>query len=235
MPFLKYVRWSLGQNERWFVERRRAGSPEEVDAQWAGPTFRFAALMRGYSTLADTDAYTAAAAVEKALAGIEPHSPNPWLEAFGQVDSVGNSVDPYDDFVVSWSKVQHPISEPLFDRAVRLSRDYPLTCPLYNGQRHIHYVFVVSVCFWLHRLSTPEPFFLSVRKAGELAGRSHMGGSRVLDRALGEGLLIQVREETRQEARCFVFDEARVVALSREPSTEDVPVSSDEFGRKGYG
>jgi hypothetical protein len=235
LPLLEYVRYSLRQNRQWFLERRETGSAEDLDTQWAGPTFRFAAFMRGYSTLADADAYTAATAVERVLVGIEPHSPDPWLEAFGQTDSVGNSVDPYDDFIVSWSKVEHPITEPSFDRAVRLSSEYPLTCPLYNGRRHAHYVYLVSVCFWLHRLSAPEPFFLSVRKAGELAGRSHMGGSRILDRALGEGLLIQVREETRQEARCFFFDEARVVVRSSEYSADDVRAPRDQHERESYG
>lgn len=210
LPLERYVQWAIQQNAVW-LEKRADLEPVEGDRRgWAGPTFLFAAHMRSYSALARADARGAAMAVERVLEGLYPGSPHPWLSAFRDTDTVGNLLDPYDDFLASWEKVKHPLVEGDFIRAVRLADEFPLFCSQYQASRHTHYVLLVSVCLWLGRLSAPEPFFISVRKAGELVGKSHVAGSQLLKRMMQEGLISSVQEATRSEARSFVFNEDRV-------------------------
>ena len=226
-----YARWAIRENSKWLTERADRRGLDEKAPGWAGPTWRFAALMRGHSQLAGMDALSARNAVEALLAILHPDCPNPWVSAFGDTDTTGNILDPYDDFLTSWEKVEHPLFEADFERALRLAKTYPLASTRYREPRHAKYLHLVSVCFWLARLRAPEPFFMSVRTAADLLQQSHVGGSRSLLWAKREGLISCVREETRSEVWCFKFHETLVQIRPSEVQRERrTATSADPVG-----
>jgi hypothetical protein len=162
--------------------------------------------MKAHSEVTALAPWEVAETVDSVVCALYPRAENPWTEAFLDCDAAGNSVDPYDDFLAAWDRVEHPLPEGRFERAERLAETFPLRSTRHSKARDARYRSLVSLAYWLSRLSEPEPFFLPVRKVGE----NSMDGSRLIARAVQEGLLIPVKEAIGRQAACFTFNAERV-------------------------
>ncbi|MCP3963418.1 MAG: hypothetical protein GY719_36745 [bacterium] len=181
------------RNNRFFWRRyhgpdKRQGSPK----QYSSPCCLFTCLLKGRPEYQGLSGYEAVRLIESTF------GEDVWerLE-LPTHDIYDEALDPRDDVIDQWDKVKPADLEmPDIELAAELAEQYPLASSYYTSPHDRGYLRLLSFCYWLARTYRGEPFFLSYRSAGDHLGLSFKQAGRYVQRAIGDGLLIEQETKT---------------------------------------
>lgn len=99
-----------------------------------------------------------------------------------------DSQDCYAELLRCYPRVLVPAGQTRLEVAGQLAKTEPLPVdalryPTPRAQR------LVALCYWLHSLAFPKPWFLSCRSAARAVGGSHMAASSLLGTLVRDGVL----------------------------------------------
>ena len=105
----------------------------------------------------------------------------------------------WEDFLRAWGNVKLPFGETL-EKALSYVDNEPLPEGLEKfgyGPMALH---LIKVCSALQRLNTSEPFFLSVRKAGELINVHFTDAAKILKALVRDKIIEEVSKGSGNKA-----------------------------------
>jgi len=125
-----------------------------------------------------------------------------WHEIFSEVIGTKAFALTWADFKKSWVKVKYTV--PILEKCLTALPPPPDIDRLRDyGSQAKH---LLQICIALARHHAPEPFFLSCRKAAELAGLTHHESAKILGVFVDEGWLIVVTPHTTVRATRYLLN-----------------------------
>lgn len=110
----------------------------------------------------------------------------------------------WEDFVYGWKRVKWPKGIVL-GRAVQTAREDTENPPEAQDYEDSRTRLLVRVCWQLQRVHGGEPFYLSLRTAGEILDVSHTAAAKKLEMLMADGLLAIASAHTRRLATCYRY------------------------------
>jgi len=220
IPLTDYILEAAARNrssfERLYEDSDKvAGDPQH----YRSPCTVFVAFLKSRSEFTAFDGYDAASFLDGLLADLVPGADDPWCELLPNQDTFDHEIHPRDSVIDLWDRILAPIDlvSPGLRRAEELAERFPVRSRRYTHFRDQSYLRVISLAYWLARLTKGHRFFLSCRDAGEFAKCSHTQASLFLKRGQRD-LLLGLKQKSRRtgEASEYSFNLALVGADSRQ-------------------
>jgi hypothetical protein len=217
IPLWEYIEMAADRNRSSFEKACEDGEKVSGDPQhYRSPCTVFIAFLKNRPEFESLDGYDAACRLDRLLQAHMAEFDDPWCELLPDHDTFDHEIHPRDSVIDRWDEVPTPI-DPLsagLVRASELAERFPICSARYTHSLDRPYLRVVSLAFWLARLSKGQAFFLGCRDAGEFAGCSHMTASQHLKRAQKDGLLeLTKKSRSLDKAHEYAFSTARLWEL----------------------
>ena len=104
------------------------------------------------------------------------------------------------DFLYGWPRVKLTVGETTLMKAVQMASENTNPLPEAEHYDSEDIKFLLRICFELHKLTTPVPFWISVRDAAGITRKTARTCSRWLEMFVSEGILEVVKKHTAKEA-----------------------------------
>jgi hypothetical protein len=165
---------------------------ERTTDDWHSPVWHFAWLLSGHPALRGRDGYEVAEAVFPRLQeSLGLSAEEFWASAFeGECSS---EEDGLADFASSFSGVRHPPGTNRLQVALFYAEREAVEPP---HRRTPGYGRLISLAFWLHKLSDGAPIFLPCHQVAMLLGVQPMTVSRWRREAIADGLLKPTKQHS---------------------------------------
>lgn len=174
---------------------------------WKTPAFEFARRLKGRPELGQLSAVKAADRIECKLVKVTGDANFPWVTGLGDIDSLGERVDPYSDFIKCWDSVQRPGGNTLQSAVKQASEpDDPaefgerLSRRGREGARRFY-----RTCRVLQELAGDDPFYIAIESGAEAFGVDGRQISRWFYAGVKHGLLEKVEEAHRRRAARYHY------------------------------
>jgi hypothetical protein len=109
------------------------------------------------------------------------------------------------DFIHAWKRVKWPKGEPVLDHAIQRALEDKLNPPESVEYDKPEVQLLLRVCYQLQQGMGEQPFFLAVRKAGQIIGLSHTEAGKYLEMFVEDGRLDIVEQYTTRKANRFRY------------------------------
>jgi len=194
---LRFLKRAAERSHREVLKYRNSEDPKG----YRSPAWLFARCLKERPEFRGLDAEAVTALIDVELEAQYPEHPAPWV-ALGlpDEDSKETLCDPRSDFLVVWNEVSKPFKPgSLVHEAAQCADEKPLDFGGRFRAADAAFERLLTICYWLGRLSKDDEFFLGCRDAGDALGMSHMNASRLIQRAEKRGFLEPIGEYSKRD------------------------------------
>ena len=189
------------------IDKNQQDLSKQFDS-YRGPAWEFICIIKAHPELQRLSSEQAANVIDDILCSLYPTSANPWKEALGDVDSLGQNCDPFAHFLNAWDCVDNPPDLFTLPFAVWLADHYSLNFPshfmkkVWDSLRRF-----IATCAWLQGLHGDKNIFISCRAFAKVLNVDKVSISRYAKQGEAYGYLKKAREhQGRELAAEYQFD-----------------------------